>query len=77
MKEKIKQQEEVIKIMERYFELIIDYGFDYDGFNNVKDLKRLIDGLVKYASLGRAANKTEVISIGRNNKKYNILGEEL
>ncbi|MEE3325251.1 MAG: hypothetical protein VZR33_07955, partial [Methanosphaera sp.] len=28
---------------------IIDYGYDYDGFNNVKDLKKLIDGLVKYA----------------------------
>ena len=28
---------------------IIDYGFDYDGFNNVKDLKGLIDMLVDYA----------------------------
>lgn len=28
---------------------IIDYGFDYDGFNNVKDLKELIDMLVDYA----------------------------
>ena len=28
---------------------IIDYGFDYDGFNNVEDLKKLIDMLVDYA----------------------------
>jgi hypothetical protein len=29
---------------------IIDYGFDYDAFNNVEDLKRLIDMLVDYAN---------------------------
>ena len=28
---------------------IIDYGYDYDGFNNVEDLKKLIDMLVDYA----------------------------
>ena len=28
---------------------IIDYGFDYDGFNNVEDLKKLINMLVDYA----------------------------
>lgn len=28
---------------------IIDYGFDYDGFNKVKSLKGLIDMLVDYA----------------------------
>ena len=28
---------------------IIDYGFDYDGFNNVESLKGLIDMLVDYA----------------------------
>lgn len=28
---------------------IIDYGFDYDGLNNVEDLKGLIDMLVNYA----------------------------
>lgn len=29
---------------------IIDYGFDYDGFNKSEDLKGLIDMLVDYAS---------------------------
>ena len=28
---------------------IIDYGFDYDGFNTVESLKSLIDMLVDYA----------------------------
>ena len=28
---------------------IIDYGFDYDGFNKVDSLKGLIDMLVEYA----------------------------
>ena len=28
---------------------IIDYGFDYDGFNDVENLKGLIDMLVDYA----------------------------
>lgn len=28
---------------------IIDYGFDYDGFNTVESLKGLIDMLVDYA----------------------------
>ena len=30
-------------------QLIIDLGFDYDGFNNVDDLKGLIDELVDRA----------------------------
>lgn len=38
---------------------IIDYGFDYDGFNNVKDLKGLIDMLVQYAVEGRNILKGE------------------
>jgi arginine deiminase len=33
---------------------IIDYGFDYDGFNNVKDLKGLIDMLVDYAEKSKS-----------------------
>ena len=28
---------------------IIDYGFDYDGFNTVESLKGLIDMMVDYA----------------------------
>ena len=70
------KQENIIKIMEKYFELIIDLGYDYDGLNQEESLKKLIDELCKYASLGRAYNITEPIYVNEN-KKYNILHEEL
>ena len=66
----------IIKIMENYLELIVDLGFDYDGLKKPKDLCNLIDELVRYASLGRAYNTTEPIYVN-DNKKYNILHEEL
>jgi len=66
----------IIKIMERYFELIYDLGYDYDGLNDKESLKSLIDELVRYASLGRTYNTTETIYVN-NNKKYNILNEEI
>ena len=65
-----------IEIMEKYFELIIDLGFDYDGCNTIESLKTLIDELVHLAKLGRACNTTEPIYM--NSKKYyNIIHEEL
>jgi len=67
----------IIKIMEKYFELIIDLGYDYDGFNQVESLKGLIDELVKYASLGRAYNTTEPIYEDGKGKIYNIINKEL
>lgn len=65
-----------IEIMERYFELIIDLGFDYDGSNTVESLKELIDELVCYAKLGRVCNITEPI-YSNGEKCYNILHEEI
>ena len=63
-------------IMEKYFELIIYLGYDYDGLNTVESLKGLIDELVKYAKLGITKNLSEPIY--ENEKgKYNILGKEL
>lgn len=72
----IERLNNIIKIMENYFELILDLGFDYDGFNDEDNLKKLIDELCRYASLGRVYNTTETIYVNRD-KKYNILGEEL
>ena len=66
----------IIKIMEKYLELIVDLGYDYDGLNSEDSLKGLIDELCRYASLGRAYNTTEPI-FENENKKYNILNEEL
>ena len=69
-----------IIIMEKYLELICDIGYDYDGYGNVVDtehLKKLIDELVRFASLGRACNDTEGIYIDNNNIYYNILNEKI
>lgn len=72
--EKILQRQ--IEIMERYFELISDIGYDYDGCNSVESLKALVDELTHLASLGRACNDKEAIYTDGNNKKLNILLEE-
>ena len=66
-----------IEIMERYLELICDLGYDYDGCNDVKSLKGLIDEMCRLASLGRACNDKEAIYSDGNNRKLNILLEEI
>lgn len=43
------KQKEVLDKIKNNNKRIIDYGFDYDGFNNVEDLKKLIDMLLDYA----------------------------
>ena len=77
-----KEMERQIQIMEKYFELIIDLGCDYDGFNTTESLKSLIDELCRYASLGRVANDTEVIystleDKSGNGEVFNILHEKI
>lgn len=63
-------------IMQKYFQMIIDLGFDYDGLNSVESLKGLIDELVRLASLGIVCNTTEPI-YENNGVKHNILMEEI
>ena len=75
-KNEIERLNNIIEIMEKYFELILNLGYDYDGLNEKESLKNLIDELCRYASLGRAYNTTEIIYVNKD-KKYNILGEEL
>jgi predicted RNase H-like nuclease (RuvC/YqgF family) len=77
LQEENKKLQRQINIMEKYFELIIDIGCDYDGYNKAKSLKSLIDELVKLASLGRVANDTELMYIDNQEKHYNILNEEI
>lgn len=48
-RKKNKELQEVLDKIRKNNTRIIDYGFDYDGFNNVEDLKKLIDMLVDYA----------------------------
>ena len=47
--EKSNKQKEVLDKIRKNNIRIIDYGFDYDGFNKEEDLKKLIDMLVDYA----------------------------
>lgn len=79
-KEKLEQENQELKktieIMGKYFELIIDFGFDYDGLNDIQSLKSLIDEIVRFARLGRVANITEpIFSNGQDN--FNVLGERI
>ena len=71
--EELKQQ---IIIMEKYFELINNISFDYDGYNNVTGLKGVIDELNRFANLGRACNITEPI-YDSDGVKFNILLQKL
>ena len=76
-KKRAKDLEEQVIIMEKYFELIYDLGYDYDGFTESEDLKGLIDELVRLASLGRVCNTTEVMYTDGKGKYWNILHEEV
>ena len=62
--------------MEKYFELISDLGYDYDGLNTIESLKGLIDELVHYANLGMVRNINAVIYVNDKNY-YNILHEPI
>lgn len=68
--------ERQIKIKNKYFQMIIDYGFDYDGLNSVESLKYLVDDLVDLAKSGLKSDDKRPIYFN-SNKQYNILNEEL
>ena len=71
--QELKQQ---IIIMEKYFELINNISFDYDGYNDVAGLKGVINELNRFANLGRACNTTEPI-YESDGVKFNILLQKL
>ena len=65
-----------IEIKDKWSQLIIDKGFDYDGFTKSEDLRLLIDDLVNYASNSiKADDKAIAYTNGLSN--YNILEEEI
>lgn len=65
-----------IEIKDAYFQLIQDISFDYDGYDTVEDLKKIIDELNKYAYLGSITDDKTIFYRG-NKKKYNIIFEEV
>lgn len=74
--EENKGLKDMVIIMENYFELICNLGYDYDGYNTVEGLKSLIDEMSRLASLGRACDITEPI-YESGGQKLNIIGQEV
>ncbi len=69
--------ERQIKIKDKWCQLIIDIGFDYDGYNTVEGLKSVIDELVVYAYKAIDCDDKTAAYIGADDKKSNILLEEI
>lgn len=65
-----------IKIKNEYLQLIIDLGFDYDGFEKSESLKELIDELIDLAKKAIHNDDTSVIYSGAE-QGYNILHEKV
>lgn len=63
-------------IMQKYLQLIIYIGHDYDGYNDVENLKAVIDELCKYALYGKKLDDKSIISSSCE-QYYNILGEPI
>lgn len=49
LKEKVDYLKEQKENTYQWCQLIADIGFDYDGYNDVENLKQIIDELVQYA----------------------------
>lgn len=69
--------ERQVKIKDKYCQLIIDLGFDYDGFNTVDSLKSLIDELVSYAQRAIECDDKGTIYVNGEGEHNNILGETI
>ena len=54
---KNKEAQERIRMALDKIQLLIDIGFDYDGYNDVESLKMIIDELVSYARDSRTILK--------------------
>lgn len=70
-----------LKIKDEYLRLIIDIGYDYDGYeNNIAGLRYLIQEMCRYAKAALNEDDKTPILIGSKNGKavnLNILGEEI
>ena len=76
-KEEIKRLKRQIRIKDSYMHLIYAIGFDYDGYNDVKNLKDIIDELVDYSKKAVRCDDKWVAYEDGNDKKLNILMEEI
>ena len=65
-----------LDIKNAYLRMIKDLAFDYDGYEKAEDLKGLIDELYRLAEMA-LDNNTVAAIYKSENKKYNILMEEI
>ena len=71
-KQNQKYKEVIDKVIDK-LQLLIDIGFDYDGFNQVNSLKTLIDELVGYAKESRNILKeVELMISGASDEELDI-----
>lgn len=81
LKEKITDLERQIKIKDNWCYMIWAVGFDYDGYNDAKNLKKIIDELVEYANRAMNCDDKHPIYSSLDSKgnetKSNILFEEV
>lgn len=73
--EENKELDRKIQIKDKYLDLIIAIGYDYDGFSKAENLKGLIDELVRFAGMALNNDDKTPIAIDSNEKQLNILGE--
>lgn len=72
------QLERENRIMRKYFQLILDIGYDYDGYRTAENLMKLIDEIMELAEQGLAADDKKVhYSDLSSDKNFNILLEEI
>ena len=69
--------DEQIKLKNAYCQLIVDLGFDYDGYNSVESLKSLIDELVGYAQKAIDNDDKTAIYVDEDGHEQNILLEDI
>lgn len=73
--EENKELDRKIQIKDKYLDLIIAIGYDYDGFSKAENLKGLIDELVRFAGMALNNDDKTPIAIDSNEKQLNILDE--
>ena len=80
-KERIRELERQIKIKDNWCYMIYAIGFDYDGYNDAKNLKGIIDELVDYANKAMECDDKSPVYSSLDSKgnetKENILFEEV
>ena len=74
--DELKQLNRQIKIKDNYCQAIINIGYDYDGYNTVEGLKKIIDELVSLAQRSIDNDDKSGFYVG-DGKEYNVLMEEI